>query len=96
MSKTTSLPLCYIIIEVIKMTMQKAIQSRLSQLCQERGLSLSELCTLCKIDPSTIGSINDGTCEGTSYEALVPICLALGIELSEFFRHEIFRSLELS
>lgn len=78
------------------MNLEQSIKIRLAKLCDERNISLSELCTRCKIDPISIGSINDGTCEGTSYEALVQICLALGIELSEFFAHDTFHNLELS
>lgn len=76
------------------MTLEKAIKKRIFDLCIEKNMTIESLCVNCKIDPNTIGSINDGTCEGVTYEAIERICHLLDIDLPEFFESDLFRTLD--
>ena len=59
-------------------------------LCQECGFTISELADRTKADTKAVMAVIDGRNEYPSIDLIGEICLALGITMSEFFRHSLF------
>lgn len=78
------------------MTLEQAIQKRLFDLCQERNITLSELGTISKVEPSIIDRIVNGTSRGTNVFTIILLCQGLGIEPPDFFCHDTFRNIPVT
>jgi len=91
--------LCYnlllisIAIEVIKMTISKAVAKRILNLCEEREISINKLANLSAITQSTLNSIINGESKNPQLKTIAKICYGLDINLCEFFDSDLFNDL---
>ncbi|MCL2698075.1 MAG: helix-turn-helix transcriptional regulator [Oscillospiraceae bacterium] len=76
------------------MNLSKAITGRINSLCEERGITLNKLSTICGITQSTLDYAVKTTNSRTSVSTVKKICDGLNITLAEFFNTEAFNNLE--
>ena len=76
------------------MNTSTAVKERILGLCQERGISVNKLCTICGITQSTVNNIISGRNKSTTVSTIKKICDGLGITLGEFFSTPEFDALE--
>lgn len=71
-----------------------AVKIRILRLCDERGLSLNRLATICALPPSSIKNILYGKSQNPKLLTIKMICDGLDITLGEFFSTPEFDALE--
>ena len=71
-----------------------ALRNRILRLCEERGMSVNKLATLCALPPSSIKNILYGKSLNPKLITIKMICDGLDITLGEFFATPEFDSLE--
>ena len=71
-----------------------AVKIRILRLCDERGLSINRLATICALPPSSIKNILDGKSQNPKLLTIKMICDGLDITLGEFFSTPEFDALE--
>ncbi len=76
------------------MTLKEAIIQRILNLCDEHGLTINKLSTICGITQSTINNIVNGRNKSTTTSTVKKICDGLGITITEFFDDPLFQGLE--
>ena len=76
------------------MTLKEAIGNRISQLCEERQITLYALAMLCGIDKTTIYSIIGEKSKSPEIATIKKICDGLEITLGEFFNTKEFDELD--
>ena len=62
-----------------------AVKIRILRLCDERGLSINRLATICALPPSSIKNILYGKSQNPKLLTIKMICDGLDITLGEFF-----------
>ena len=72
----------------------KAISTRILRLCDERGLTINGLATLCALPPSSIKNILYGKSKNPKILTIKMICDGLDITLCQFFDSPEFKDLE--
>ena len=75
------------------MDITTAVRERILVLCQERGISINKLGTLCGITQSTLRNMVSGR-NGLTVITLKKICDGLDIGMVDFFDTDVFLSLE--
>lgn len=76
------------------MRSKEAIQLRILELCNQNGLTLNGLSTLCGITQSTLNNIVSGRNNTTNVSTIQKICDGLEIDLPTFFNTDLFRNIE--
>lgn len=76
------------------MTANEAIGKRLNELCAERKITVSRLCTFAGATQSTVNDIINGVTKNPGVVTIKKLCDALEMTLSEFFDTEYFNKLE--
>ena len=76
------------------MTLKEAIIQRIFKLCDERGLTINKLSTVCGMTQSTINNIVNGRNKSVTTSTVKKICDGLGITITDFFDDPLFRDLE--
>ena len=76
------------------MTIGNATRLRIAELCEERGITVNKLSTICGITQSTLNNIVGGRNNSTTVSTVKKICDGLDISLADFFNTETFKSLE--
>ncbi len=76
------------------MTIGKAVAIRIEELCEQRGLSLNKLGTICGITQSTLNNIVSGVSKNPTIATIKKICDGLEISVIDFFNVDVFRDLE--
>lgn len=76
------------------MTVEEAVKKRIMVLCQERGITLNKLGTICGITQSTLNNIISGRNKTTTVSTIQKICDGLEMSITDFFNHEYFAYLE--
>ena len=71
-----------------------AVKIRILRLCDERGLSINRLATICALPPSSIKNILYGKSQNPKLLTIKMICDGLDITLGEFFSKPEFDALE--
>ena len=71
-----------------------AVKIRILRLCDERGLSINPLATICALPPSSIKNILYGKSQNPKLLTIKMICDGLDITLGEFFSTPEFDALE--
>ncbi len=71
-----------------------AVKIRILRLCDERGLSINRLATICALPPSSIKNILYGKSQNPKLLTIKMICDGLDITLGEFFSTPEFDALE--
>ena len=72
----------------------QAVRQRILDLCDQRGLTVNRLCTLCGVTQSTVSNILSGRNSSTTVSTLKKLCDGLDITITEFFDDEVFSDLE--
>ncbi len=76
------------------MKVYNAVAIRIEELCAERKITVNGLSHLSGVHPSTIKSIIYGASKNPGIATIKMLCDGLEITLEDFFRSEIFNSLE--
>lgn len=71
-----------------------AVKNRILLLCEERGMSINKLATVCALPPSSIKNILYGKSHNPKLLTIKMICDGLDITLGEFFTTPEFDELE--
>ncbi len=72
----------------------EAIQKRILELCDERGITPNRLATISGISRATVRNILNGRSKNPGAITLIKLCDGLGITIFDFFNTDIFRNLE--
>lgn len=76
------------------MTTTEAVRDRILHLCEERGLTINRLATICALPPSSIKNILYGKSQNPKLLTIKMLCDGLDITLGEFFSTPEFDVLE--
>ena len=77
-----------------KMEIGEAVSSRIFELCNERHITINNLCTISGVTQSTVNNIISGRNRSTTVSTVKKLCDGLDITLGEFFAAPIFDELE--
>lgn len=72
------------------MEIKKAIKNRITELCNEKNITIYELSKLSGIRATTIYSIINGKSNNPSIISIENICKGLNISVREFFDNDLF------
>ena len=72
------------------MTVMEAVRSRIHELREEAGLTVTGLASLCGLNSSTMIDILSGRYKSATLSSLQKICDGLEIDLPTFFDSDIF------
>ena len=76
------------------MTIGNATKLRIAELCEERGITVNKLSTICGITQSTLNNIVGGRNNSTTVSTVKKICDGLEISIVDFFKSDVFNDLE--
>ncbi len=76
------------------MKISEAMSKKLLKICEERGISVNKLASMCCLTQSTVQNIIEGNSTNPKLLTVVRICEGLGISLSEFFDDELFSNID--
>ncbi len=76
------------------MNAKQAVARRISQICEERGLTINALANSAGVSPSTIYSMLNQKSKSPGVISLQRICDGLDISVREFFNSPLFEGLE--
>ena len=71
-----------------------AIRRRIRELCDERGITINKLATICGITQSTLNNILTRDNTKPTVSTIKKICDGLDISITDFFDTDLFRNLE--
>lgn len=77
------------------MDLSKAIRIRITNLTEERNISISKLSTLAGISRSTLSKFMSGQRKILRLDMIEYICEGLGIKLKDFFNDDVFDNIEI-
>ena len=77
---------------MITVEFSEAISKRIIMLCQERGISIEQLVEKANAHSYAVMAAVKGQGENVPLDLMGEICLALGVTMSEFFHHSLFKS----
>lgn len=76
------------------MEIKEAIKIRITELCNEKSITIYELGKLSEIRATTIYSIIDGKSNNPSIISIENICEGLNISVRDFFDDELFDNID--
>ncbi|MBQ8746338.1 MAG: helix-turn-helix transcriptional regulator [Clostridia bacterium] len=76
------------------MTIKQAVEKRILQLCDERGIAVNTLANLSGVSPSTVYSMLNEKSRNPGIVSLKKLCDGLEISIREFFDSDLFDDLE--
>ena len=76
------------------MNIGEATRLRIIQLCNQKGITINKLSTICGITQSTLNNIVSGRNKSATVSTVKKICDGLEINIQEFFNSELFEKLE--
>lgn len=76
------------------MNIGEATRLRIIQLCNQKGITINKLSTICGITQSTLNNIVSGRNKSATVSTIKKICDGLEIKVREFFNSELFDNLE--
>mgnify|MGYP003516529304 CR=1 FL=1 len=76
------------------MEIKEAIKIRITELCNEKNITIYELSKLSGIRATTVYSIIDGKSDNPSIISIKKICKGLNISLRNFFNDELFDNID--
>lgn len=76
------------------MYLSEAIKLRIVELCNIYNLNVNSLSNKAGINPSTIRSILKSKCNTPNTQTIYSICLALDMDLKDFFNSKLFSNLD--
>ncbi|MBR3909022.1 MAG: helix-turn-helix transcriptional regulator [Clostridia bacterium] len=76
------------------MLIKEAIENRIFELCEERGIAINALANISGVSPSTVYSILNEKSQNPGVVSIKKICDGLNISVRHFFDSELFDNLE--
>ena len=76
------------------MRIGEAAKLRITELCDERKITLNKLATISGITQSTLNNITGGRNKSATISTIKKICDGLDISIKDFFNSPIFDDLE--
>lgn len=76
------------------MHLSEAIKLRIIELCNINKLNVNSLSNKAGLNPSTIRSILKSRCKTPNTQTIFCICLALNMDLKDFFNSKLFSNLQ--
>ena len=76
------------------MTLSDAIKQRIIELCKERNITISKMCTLSGLNHSSIASFLSGKTGIPKIDTLYYLTLGLNISLCEFYNSPLFDNID--
>ena len=76
------------------MNIGEATRLRIIQLCNQKGITINKLSTICGITQSTLNNIVSGRNKSATVSTVKKICDGLEINIQDFFDSELFDKLE--
>ena len=76
------------------MTLNEAIIKRIYEICDDRGITLNKLSTICGITQSTLNNIVSRQSLKPTVSTIKKICDGVEIKLADFFDTDYFKTLE--
>ncbi|MBQ3041100.1 MAG: helix-turn-helix transcriptional regulator [Clostridia bacterium] len=76
------------------MNIGEATRLRIIQLCNQKGITINKLSTICGITQSTLNNIVSGRNKSATISTVKKICDGLEINIRDFFNSELFDGLE--
>ena len=76
------------------MNIGEATRLRIIQLCNQKGITINKLSTICGITQSTLNNIVSGRNNSLTVSTLKKICDGLEISVIDLFNAECFENLE--
>lgn len=77
------------------MELNEAINKRIDYLCEEKGISISDLISNSVISQSTMSEIRSGKSKYPRLSTLKSLSEGFGITLSDFFNHDVFTKIDI-
>ena len=77
-----------------KMNIGEATKLRIVELCDQKGITVNKLSTICGITQSTLNNIISGRNNSTTIPTIKKICDGLEISITDFFASDLFDNLE--
>ena len=76
------------------MLIKEAVEKRIIELCNQRGIAINALANVSGVSPSTVYSILNQISQNPGICSIKKICDGLDITIREFFNSDLFDSLE--
>ena len=76
------------------MHLSEAIKLRIIELCNINKLNVNSLSNKAGLNPSTVRSILKSRCKTPNTQTIFFICLALNMDLKDFFNSKLFSNLQ--
>ena len=76
------------------MNTKQAVDDRILELCEERGITVNAAATTAGMSPVTVYSILDGKSQNPGIVTIKKLCDGFGITLGQFFNTPEFDGLE--
>lgn len=76
------------------MNIGEATRLRILELCEENGITINKLSTVCGITQSTLSNITSGRNNSATVSTIKKICDGLGLTIQDFFNADVFKNLE--
>ena len=76
------------------MNIGEATRLRIIQLCNQKGITINKLSTICGITQSTLNNIVSGRNKSATVSTVKKICDGLEITMEQFFSSKIFEETE--
>ena len=76
------------------MLIKEAVEKRILELCNERGIAINNLANISGVSPSTVYSILNEKSQNPVVCSLKKICDGLNISIRTFFDSDLFDNLE--
>lgn len=78
----------------MNMNAKEAVTKRITDLCNERSMTVNAVANMAGVSPSTIYSMLNYKSQNPGVVSLHKICYGLGITLRDFFNSDIFDDVE--
>jgi transcriptional regulator with XRE-family HTH domain len=76
------------------MLIKEAVEKRIVELCNEKGIAINALANISGVSPSTVYSILNEKSQNPGVVSIKKICDGLDISIREFFDSALFENLE--
>lgn len=76
------------------MKSREAVAKRITDLCNERGITVNALANIAAVPPSTVKNIIYGVSKNPGIATIKMLCDGLDITLVDFFNDDVFLTLE--
>ena len=76
------------------MTIKEAVEKRIVELCDEKGIAINALANISGVSPSTVYSMLNEKSKNPGVCSIKKICDGLDISIRQFFDSKLFDNLE--